>query len=191
MLIILIPTTVAFGLLYTNIAALLPIFAAENHSSISSAAIGLLFSSYQISFLALAPFIGSNIDKWGRRCSMLISITIITVATVAFAAAGLIEDDWTFYIVSIAARTMQGVGEAFFMITAPSILAIQYPDKIELYNGYWNAALGVGNTIGPALSALLYSWLSYTETLSVFAALICIIGYSLMILIPKSFENNI
>ena len=58
---------------------------------------------------------------------MLISITIITLATAGFAAAGLIEDDLVFYVASIVARTMQGVGEAFFMITAPSMLAIHYP----------------------------------------------------------------
>ena len=58
---------------------------------------------------------------------MLVSILIITLATASFAAAGLIKDDLTFYLVSLIARTMQGVGEAFFMITAPSMLAIHYP----------------------------------------------------------------
>ena len=116
---------------------------------------------------------------------MLTSLMILSLATFAFAGAGFIEDDSIFYIVSLVARTVQGLGEAMFMVTAPSILAVEYPDKLEDYYVYWNVALGLGNSLGPAITAILCIWLTYTETLAVFAALLCMVGCSMLFMLPK------
>ena len=76
------------------------------------------------------------------------------------------------------------------MVTVPQILANEYPNKIEDYYVYWNVALGFGNTLGPAISAILCIWLSYTEILTLFAALICLVSCSVFYLLPRSIETS-
>ena len=76
------------------------------------------------------------------------------------------------------------------MVTVPQILAHEYPNKIEDYYVYWNVALGFGNTLGPAISAILCIWLSYTEILTFFAALICLVSCSVFYLLPRSIEAS-
>ena len=76
------------------------------------------------------------------------------------------------------------------MVTAPQILATQYPNKLEDYYVYWNVTLGFGNTLGPVISAILCIWLSYTEILTLFAILICMVSFSALYLLPKSLDAN-
>ena len=76
------------------------------------------------------------------------------------------------------------------MVTVPQILANEYPDKLEDYYVYWNVALGFGNTLGPAISAVLCIWLSYTEILTSFAILISIVSFSALYLLPKSLDAD-
>ena len=72
------------------------------------------------------------------------------------------------------------------LITIPSILAVEYPDKIASYTGgYFNMAIGVGSTMGPAIAALLYRWLDYTYTLYTFGAFIFIVGIASVYALPN------
>ena len=101
----------------------------DYHMRFGSLDVGILFASYQATFLIAAPLIGKYLHKFGRRRALLASVMIISAATTVFAIAGLIEDDYGWYIVSIVARGFQGVGEAILIITIPSIIAMEYPDK--------------------------------------------------------------
>ena len=71
------------------------------------------------------------------------------------------------------------------LITIPSILIDEYPDKIASYTGYYNMALGVGSTMGPAIASLLYHWMDYTSTLFAFGALIFFVGAATVFFLPS------
>ena len=75
-------------LLYTNVAVLVPMFVLNNHPIFSSVAVGVLIASYQLSYISIAPFIGSNLASFGRRRAMKFAIYIVSAATAVFAIAG-------------------------------------------------------------------------------------------------------
>lgn len=81
----------------------------------------------------MAPFIGDNLTKYGRRKALYTSVVIFTISTIVYGAAGYIEDDIWFYVVSLIARLFQGVADAFMLITIPSIIVQEYPSKREEY----------------------------------------------------------
>jgi predicted MFS family arabinose efflux permease len=76
------------------------------------------------------------------------------------------------------------------MIAVPSIIAIEFPEKNELYQGFANMAMGIGLTTGPVIGVIVYRWLAYTWTLYFFAALILFVGLLAILLIPKRVDQN-
>ena len=54
---------------------------------------------------------------------------IFTISTTVYAAAGYVESDAGFFTVSLVARIFQGVADAFLLITIPSVIVQEYPDK--------------------------------------------------------------
>ena len=72
------------------------------------------------------------------------------------------------------------------LITIPSILAIEYPDKITKYaGGYYNMAIGIGMTAGPTIASILIKWFNYSEALFCFAGTIFTVGLLSVFLLPK------
>ena len=176
-------------LLYTNIAALLPQFVEENHPDFSSLSIGILFASYQISFVGAAPWVGNHLHEFGRKRALFWSFIIITFASFAFAAAGWIENDYGFYAVSITARFAQGLGESVFFIVCPSILAIEYPDKLEVYIGYTQTLSALGYMLGPAIAAILYRWFDYIAIQFIFGFIVLLVGVFTIVVIPDRIDR--
>ena len=88
----------------------------------------------------------------------------------------MIEGDWAWYSVSIVARLIQGFGEAILIITIPSIIALEYPEKKGQYIGYSNMSGALGLTMGPVVATIIRKWFGYVETLAIFALLILSVG---------------
>ena len=89
-----------------NISTLVPTYVDENHKKISSLAVGIMFAAYQLTTLIVAPVLGDNLPRIGRRKAILIGVLVIPVATTLFALAALIDYDETFYAVSLIARCL-------------------------------------------------------------------------------------
>ena len=75
-------------------------------------------------------------------------------------------------------------------ITVPSMLGLEYPDKIEAYTGYFNAALGVGMTMGPVIAAILYRFLKYIYTLYAFGGMIFVVGITCSCFVPSRLDDK-
>jgi len=184
-LVALLLCTLAGNMVFTNVAALLPPYAEENHPRFNSFSIGILFSSYQIALIFAAPWIGSNLHKYGRRSALLVSIYLLSISTIVFGAAGFIKHDWGWYGVSFLARTVQGLGDAVLCITVPSIISLEYTEKQEIYLGYASAFLGLSYMVSPALAGVIYVYVDYVYTMLIFGVIILVCGVGSICMIPS------
>ena len=187
---VLLIVTLFGNMLYNNVAALLPPFAETYHPKFSSFQIGALFSSYQISLIFIAPYIGNNLCKFGRKRALSVSIVLLSGATFVFAGAGYIEDDWGWYITSFIARSAQGLGDAIILIAIPSIIAVEYPLQTEVYLGYAATVLGFAFAIGPVVADVLFRYFEYTGTLFIFGAMIFVTGTISVCMMPDRVNAN-
>ena len=72
-----------------------------------------LFAGYPVAFLITAPIVGANLEKMGRKNSILIGLIGMSLATVIFALGSYCKADLAFFFVSLFARLSQGVSDAF------------------------------------------------------------------------------
>ena len=126
--------------------------------------------------------------KIGRRRAIIAGIVLISIATVIFACGALFSNGPTFYWVSFVARGMQGGADALILISVPSIVAVEWPEKKEIYMGYTGISMGVGLMFGPVIATFLVHYLSYFWTLMVFAILIFVVGLTAAFFIPKRID---
>ena len=173
-----------------NISVLLPNYVKEKHPNISSLAVGIIFSSYQVFVMITAPIMGSKISSVGRRKAILIGLIVMTSATAAFAFASFFENDLVFYSVSFVARALQGTADSFMLVAVPSVIAIEWPEKNEVYQGYAAASMGIGLLLGPVIASSLIETLQYFWTLISFAVVIFILGMGAFCFIPKRIDDT-
>ena len=140
-------------LLYTNVSVLLPMFILEQHPIFNGVSVGILFASYQISFMVFAPFIGSYLAVFGRRRALVVCISTVSISSAVFAMGGMIQNDYLFYGVSFAARMTQGFGEAILIIVNPVLISMLYPDKKSEYQGYLSMSGALGLSAGPLIAS--------------------------------------
>ena len=110
----------------------------------------LLFSSY-LGVQAVAMLVtGAMTARFGAKRTVVVGLTLVVVATALCAAAGSIDQ-------LVALRAVWGLGNAFFIATALSVIIGAATGgqggAILLYE----AALGVGLAVGPLLGAGLGS----------------------------------
>jgi ACDE family multidrug resistance protein len=110
----------------------------------------LLFSSY-LGVQVIAMLVtGAASAKFGPKRTVLTGLTLIVVATALCAAAGSIEQ-------LVALRAVWGLGNAFFIATALSVIVGAATGGQSGAILLYEAALGVGLAVGPLLGALLGS----------------------------------
>lgn len=113
----------------------------------------LLFSSY-LAIQVVAMLVTSSASaKFGAKRTVVVGLTLIVVATALCAVAGSIEQ-------LIALRALWGLGNAFFIATALSVIVGAATGGQSGAILLYEAALGVGLSVGPLLGALLghISW---------------------------------
>ncbi|RZQ65072.1 MFS transporter [Amycolatopsis suaedae] len=114
------------------------------------AQVTLLFSSYLGVQVVAMLFTGAMSARFGAKRTVITGLVLIVLATALCSAAGSIEQ-------LVGLRAVWGLGNAFFIATALSVIVGAatggQAGAILLYE----AALGVGLSVGPLLGALLGS----------------------------------
>ncbi|HEX6341891.1 MFS transporter [Umezawaea sp.] len=113
----------------------------------------LLFSSYLgVQVLAML-FTGTMAARFGAKRTVLTGLVLIVVATLACALAGSIGQ-------LVGLRAVWGLGNAFFIATALSVIVGAASGGQKGAILLYEAALGIGLSVGPLLGALLggISW---------------------------------
>jgi DHA1 family tetracycline resistance protein-like MFS transporter len=133
---------IGFGM----ILPLIPFYAEQFHAR--PLEIGLVFASYSLAQLLLAPPLGRLSDRYGRRPLMLLSIAAGVVANLMFAWAGSL-------LVLLAARTLAGAAAGNYGIAQAYVADVTPPAGRARAMGLVGAAFGLGFVLGPSLGGLL------------------------------------
>jgi predicted MFS family arabinose efflux permease len=146
---------VAFAIGVDNyiVAAILPAIAADLHEPVSS--VGLLASAYALPTVILAPVFGPLSDRRGRRFSMLLGLSLFTVAAAGCVVAPTLP-------LLIGARIANGLGAA---IAIPAVFATvgdlptlgERARSMSLVAGMFPLSTLLGLPIG-AFAAILGGW---------------------------------
>lgn len=110
---------------------------------------------FQVAYLLCSPIVGQNLQRIGRKNSILLGYTLCITATVSFGALAHIPvntstaDDKLFFALSIVTRFLQGVGDSMVATAAYSIVSIEFPFNRDKYVGLCQTAVGVGLLAGP------------------------------------------
>lgn len=75
-------------------------------------------------------------------------------------------------------------------MTIPSIIALEYPNKLEIYLGYNTLALGAGNCAGPLLGSLVSTKLDYVGSFLFFTVFIFTIGFCSILFVPSNINYS-
>ncbi|QWF80558.1 MFS transporter [Amycolatopsis sp. CA-230715] len=110
----------------------------------------LLFSSY-LGVQVIAMLVtGAASAKFGAKRTVLVGLTLIVAATALCSVAGSIEQ-------LVGLRAVWGLGNAFFIATALSVIVGAATGGQSGAILLYEAALGIGLSVGPLLGALLGS----------------------------------
>ncbi|NEO42036.1 MAG: MFS transporter [Moorea sp. SIOASIH] len=133
---------IGFGI----VIPLLPFYAKSFGASAST--ITLLFSVYALASFVTTLFLGSLSDRVGRRPLLLLSLAGSAIAYLWFALANSL-------ITLFLARALAGAMSYSIVIAQAYVGDITTPENRSKGMGILGAALGLGFTLGPALSGVL------------------------------------
>ncbi|NET56844.1 MAG: MFS transporter, partial [Symploca sp. SIO2E6] len=131
---------------YGIVIPLLPFYAKSFGASAST--VTLLFSVYSLASFVTTIFAGSISDRVGRRPLLLLSLAGSGIAYLWFALANSI-------ITLFLARALAGAMSYSIVIAQAYVGDITTPENRSKGMGVMGAALGLGLTLGPALSGIL------------------------------------
>ena len=121
----------------------------------------------------------------------MVGLLVMSCATVLFAVAAYFKNKWAFYGVSLFARMVQGIADSLICVAIPSVIAIEFPNNSELYQGYLEMAMGIGLTLGPIMSSAVYKTLGYANTFYFFAAFITVFGFISVFFMPARLDKTV
>ena len=114
----------------------------------------------------LGPFIGTLVDRWDRRRIMLVSDTVIMLATIGLAVLFALDgvEVWQIYVVMFV-RALFGSFHSNAMTASTSLMVpVEHLTRIQGINQMLNGGL---NIISAPLGALLLSVLPMQEILAI------------------------
>jgi MFS family permease len=141
--------------------------------------VGIVFASYAIASLLLRPLVGWSSDRFGRR-PLLVGGAFLTVAGMLLHLVA------TNLAVLIAARSLLGAGEGFFLVAALAAAADLAPAarRGEALS-FLSLSLYVGIAIGPFIGETVLGRGDFTLVWLV-ASVIAVVAFVLSCLVPET-----
>jgi EmrB/QacA subfamily drug resistance transporter len=138
------------GLDITAVNVALPSIGRELHASIS----GLQWTvgAYTVVMASLLMFSGSTADRFGRRRTFVVGLSVFSVASLLCSLAPSVG-------LLVAARVLQAVGGSMMNPVAMSIITNTFTDPRERAQavGVWGAGFGISMALGPIVGGTLVS----------------------------------
>lgn len=145
----------------SNFAVVAPFFPLHaQYIGMDSSDVAIVFSSYALAQLVIAPLSGALASRFGRKRILVFGAGSISVSTCLF---GLVEGMlpgsplkvWSF--VYSLLRVVQGGGAALATTCIFAILTDAFPNDKGKVIGVANSMSGVGWAIGPPVGGLIYA----------------------------------
>lgn len=115
-----------------------------------------VIDSYSLALTGALLASGALADRFGRRRAMLVGNAVFLLASIACGAA-------TNAPLLLAARVVQGIGAAFLITGALSLVVGVFPDRDRRARAFGTIGVisGVAMALGPTLGGLLAAWLGW------------------------------
>jgi EmrB/QacA subfamily drug resistance transporter len=115
-----------------------------------------VIDAYSLALTGAVLASGALADRYGRRRAMLAGNAVFLVASIACGAA-------TSAALLLAARIVQGVGAAFLITGAVSLVVSAFPDGDRRARAFGTIGVisGVAMALGPTLGGLLAAWFGW------------------------------
>ena len=154
----------------------------HNVRGISLAVVGLIVATHAVVSLVAGPIFGSQIDRFGGKTMLAISLVILTVG---FAAYALVVEPWQGFVVA----TISGVGVGGFWPSQSTLIAgltppEQRPAAFAMQRVVMNLGIGLGALTG-GLIAATDSPRSFTLLFLLDAATFLVYGGVMLALVPE------
>ncbi|TCB79169.1 MFS transporter [Acinetobacter sp. ANC 4173] len=155
---------------------ILPIYILQDlHGSLAQA--GLAMTLFMVSSIAVRPFSGLIIEKFGRKKTLFISELLFCLFSVAYIFADNLE-------VLLWLRFLHGIWFSILTTVTVPIANAFIPDSRRGEGmGYFVMSVNLGIVLGPLIGLSLIQPLSYAVVASILAAIVCL-GFIFCFLIP-------
>lgn len=161
----------------TAVVVALPGIAKDLEFSVTGVA--WVIDAYSLAFTGALLLSGTLADRFGRRRALLAGNLLFLVASICCGRAS--SGAWL-----IAARAFQGIGAAFLVTGASSLVASTFPDRKERSKAFGTLGVisGIAMALGPTLGGFLASrlgwpWIFYANApfcISLALAVPCLVG---------------
>jgi MFS family permease len=128
---------------------LIPFYALKLHAS--PAMVGMIIASFFVAQLISAPVWGRVSDRYGRRPTLLISLTASTIAFVVFGFANAV---WVLFL----CRIVQGLGGGTTGVLQAYVSDTVPPEDRARSLGWLSAGTNVGTMLGPVIGSFATYW---------------------------------
>ncbi len=140
----------------------------------------LVVVAFNLSLAVFMPFAGWTADRLGRRRVFIASMLAVGASSLGAALASSLT-------LLVAFRVLQGLSAAAILPCVMGLITDLYgQERRGRALGWWAAANGFGQTVGPPLGGVLASWLSWRW---IFAPTLPIVAFAALgarRLVPKS-----
>jgi MFS family permease len=180
-----------------NLTAFFPTYATSYYYWVDSGKTGIVLAMFQIAYLLMAPIVGMNLQKIGRKNMILMGYTLCIISTICFGLCShlpkncnpdpavhkdpgvkcpddnpSLSNSKTFFALSLIVRFIQGVGDSMVATSSYSIVSIEFPHQREVYIGYCQTAVGLGLLLGPVIGTGIFNFAGYEGTFYVLGGIL-------------------
>lgn len=134
---------------------------AEKSKGLSSGLVGMILSSYSITYVITSYLVGRFLSKMGRRRTLYSGIFLQAGCMIGFGILEWLNERTLFIILSFTFRLVLGVASGFICVSCYAMTSIAYPENIQQKISLLEAANGAGLFIGPLLGGLIYQFTSF------------------------------
>ncbi len=160
----------------------LPTMARVLHAGTSS--LQWITDAYTLCFAALLIPAGALGDRYGRRLSLLVGLSVFAIGSTWAALSGNADT-------LIAARAVMGLGATFVMPATLSVLNAVFPPRERAKAiGAWSAVSGVGIVIGPVAGGLLLTHFWWGSVFLINVPLVVLAITGVLLVVPETAETG-
>ncbi len=148
--------------------------------ALGEAEVGLLFGSYALALLGVAPLAGRFADRLGRKKALILGLFGLVATTALYGAA---DSFWA----CLVARFLQGAAGALIWVAGLAFLAAIYPREARgQAMGAAMTAISLGTFLGPPLGGMLFALGGYALPFWCAGSMVALVGLLIALLAPEN-----